>query len=55
MTDEAVVERNKRIRDIKNLYAFYLFSQHKFEDSLRLFAELGTGYLIILFCSVVDS
>lgn len=43
MTDELEVEKQKRIQNIRNLFAFELFSQFKFEDSLKIFAELGTG------------
>ncbi|KAK7506799.1 hypothetical protein BaRGS_00001650, partial [Batillaria attramentaria] len=40
--DEPPEEREKRIRNINNLYAFQLFCQHRFEESLKLFAKLGT-------------
>lgn len=40
--DEPAQEREKRVRNINNLYAFQLFCQHRFEDSLQLFAKLGT-------------
>ena len=43
MTDEPEAEKTRRIQHIRNLYAFVLFSQHRFEDSLKIFAELGTG------------
>ena len=43
MTDEPEVEKQRRIQHIRNLYAFVLFSQHRFEESLKIFAELGTG------------
>ncbi|GFN97687.1 vam6/vps39-like protein [Plakobranchus ocellatus] len=42
LADEAVSEKEKRIRNIKNLYAFDLFCQRRFGESLSLFAKLGT-------------
>ena len=43
MTEEAEVDKQQRINYIRNLYAFDLFVQHRFEESLRIFAELRTG------------
>lgn len=43
MTEDPDEEKQKRIQQIRNLYAFDLFSQHSFDESLRIFAELGTG------------
>lgn len=43
MTNDPEEEKQKRIQHIRNLYAFDLFSQHSFDESLRIFAELGTG------------
>lgn len=40
--NEPEQEREKRIRNINNLYAFHLFCQHRFEESLQLFGKLGT-------------
>ncbi|XP_023931071.1 vam6/Vps39-like protein [Lingula anatina] len=42
MTNEEEAEKQVRIQKIQNLYAFNLFSQHRFEESLKIFAELGT-------------
>ncbi|KAK6183438.1 hypothetical protein SNE40_010920 [Patella caerulea] len=42
MTEEPELEKQKRIRNIQNLYAFDLFCQHRFEESMNLFATLGT-------------
>ncbi|ESP01601.1 hypothetical protein LOTGIDRAFT_200189, partial [Lottia gigantea] len=42
MTEEPELEKQKRIRNIQNLYAFDLFCQHRFEESMKLFAKLGT-------------
>ena len=43
MTEEDEADKKRRIQHIRNLYAFELFSQHHFEQSLKIFAELGTG------------
>ena len=43
MTDDAESDKQQRINYIRNLYAFDLFVQHRFEESLRIFAELKTG------------
>lgn len=45
MTDEPEADKQLKIKDIRNLYAFELFVQHRFEESLKIFAELGTGML----------
>ena len=45
MTEETEVEREHRVQHIRNLYAFDLFCQHRFDDSLKIFAELGTGVI----------
>ncbi|XP_071079249.1 vam6/Vps39-like protein isoform X1 [Haliotis cracherodii] len=42
MQDEPESEKEKRIRNINNLYAFDLFCQHKFEESMKIFDSLGT-------------
>ncbi|CAG5133152.1 unnamed protein product, partial [Candidula unifasciata] len=42
LAEEPESEKEKRIRNIKNLYAFDLFCQKRFEESLALFAKLGT-------------
>lgn len=43
MTDETPEEKMHRMHYIRNLYAFDLFCQHRFEESLKIFDELGTG------------
>jgi len=43
MTDEVPQEKEYRLHSIRNLYAFDLFCQHRFEDSLNIFTQLGTG------------
>ena len=43
MTDEVEADRQRRIQHIQNLYAFELFQQHRFEESMKMFAKLGTG------------
>ncbi|XP_077997895.1 vam6/Vps39-like protein [Glandiceps talaboti] len=42
MTDEAEADKQTKIQQIQNLYAFDLFSQHRFEESMQIFAKLGT-------------
>ncbi|XP_071480649.1 vam6/Vps39-like protein [Diadema antillarum] len=42
MTDEVEADRQRRIQHIQNLYAFDLFQQHRFEESMKMFAKLGT-------------
>jgi hypothetical protein len=46
MNDESSSEKEQRLHFIRNLYAFDLFCQHRFEESLNIFAELGTGNCI---------
>jgi len=43
MVVEAEQEKAKRKEHIQNLYAFEMFCQKRFEDSLQLFAQLETG------------
>ena len=43
MVVEPEQEKAARKESIQNLYAFDLFCQKKFDDSLQLFAQLGTG------------
>lgn len=47
MTEDPDEEKQKNIQKIRNLYAFNLFAQHRFDDSLKIFAELGTGKYFI--------
>lgn len=42
MTEEATEEKQRRVQHIRNLFAFDLFLQHRFDESLKIFAELGT-------------
>ncbi|KAJ8308553.1 hypothetical protein KUTeg_013427 [Tegillarca granosa] len=42
MTDEPTDEKDKRINSIQNLYAFELFCNRKFEESMQIFAKLET-------------
>lgn len=42
LSKEPESEKDKRIKNIKNLYAFELFCQRRFDESLTLFAKLGT-------------
>ena len=48
MQEEPDSEKEKRIRNINNLYAFDLFCQHKFEESMKIFDTLGTGNYVSL-------
>jgi len=50
MTDEVPQEKEYRLYSIRNLYAFDLFCQHRFEDSLNIFTQLGTGLYLLLVC-----
>ena len=53
MNDESSMEKEQRLHFIRNLYAFDLFCQHRFEESLNIFAELGTGnvaVIVLKFC-----
>jgi len=50
MTDEIPQEKEYRLHSIRNLYAFDLFSQHRFEESLSIFTQLGTGLYTLLAC-----
>lgn len=43
MVVEPEQEKATRKENIQNLYAFDLFCQKKFDDSLQLFAQLETG------------
>lgn len=47
MTEEVEADKQMRIQNIQNLYAFELFQQERFEESMKLFAKLSTGWLII--------
>ncbi|XP_055878560.1 vam6/Vps39-like protein [Biomphalaria glabrata] len=42
LADEEPTEKQTRMQNIKNLYAFHLFCQMRFDESLTLFAKLGT-------------
>ena len=39
-------EKTKRKESIQNLFAFDMFCQKRFDDSLQLFAQLETGQFI---------
>lgn len=43
MKDDSDSEKQQQIHHIKNLYAFYLFCQKRFDESMQVFAKLGTG------------
>ncbi|KAJ8045113.1 Vam6/Vps39-like protein [Holothuria leucospilota] len=42
MTEEVEADKQMRIQHIQNLYAFELFQQERFDDSMKLFARLST-------------
>ena len=46
MVVEPEQEKAKRRERIQNLFAFDMFCQKRFDDSLQLFAQLETGWLI---------
>lgn len=43
MKDDSDNEKQQQIHHIKNLYAFNLFCQKRFDESMQVFAKLGTG------------
>lgn len=43
MKDDADSEKRQQIHHIQNLYAFNLFCQKRFDESMQVFAKLGTG------------
>lgn len=40
---EEGVDKDSCIHDIRYRFAFHLFTQHRFEESLKIFTELNTG------------
>ncbi|KAL0969488.1 hypothetical protein UPYG_G00227960 [Umbra pygmaea] len=42
MKDDAEGDKRQQIHHIQNLYAFNLFCQKRFDDSMQVFAKLGT-------------
>lgn len=42
MKDETDADKKQQIHHIQNLYAFNLFCQKRFDDSMQVFAKLGT-------------
>lgn len=44
--DETDEVKNKRINDIKHLYAFHLYCQRKFEEAMDIYGEINAGRLI---------
>lgn len=43
MKDDSDGDKKQQINHIQNLYAFNLFCQKRFDDSMQVFAKLGTG------------
>lgn len=50
MKDDSDGDKKRQIHDIQSLYAFNLFCQKKFDDSMQVFAKLGTGRVKHLDC-----
>uniref|UniRef100_A0A8C9EIR6 CNH domain-containing protein n=1 Tax=Pavo cristatus TaxID=9049 RepID=A0A8C9EIR6_PAVCR len=51
MKDDSDSEKRQQIHHIKNLFAFNLFCQKRFDESMQVFAKLGTGKCLMLpFC-----
>lgn len=46
MKDDSDNEKQQQIHHIKNLYAFNLFCQKRFDESMQVFAKLGTGNVL---------
>uniref|UniRef100_A0A915IVF3 CNH domain-containing protein n=1 Tax=Romanomermis culicivorax TaxID=13658 RepID=A0A915IVF3_ROMCU len=49
--DEKVVnqkEKDERISEIRNLYAFHLFEQRRFKDSMSIFGEINAEVLYVI-------
>lgn len=42
MTEEVEADKQMRIQNIQNLYAFQLFQEERFEESMKLFTKLST-------------
>lgn len=43
MKDDSDGDKKQQINHIQNLYGFNLFCQKRFDDSMQVFAKLGTG------------
>lgn len=43
MKDDSDDDKKQQINHIQNLYGFNLFCQKRFDDSMQVFAKLGTG------------
>lgn len=48
MKDDSDGDKKQQIHHIQNLYAFNLFCQKRFDDSMQVFAKLGTGTAALL-------
>lgn len=46
MKDDSDADKRPQIHHIQNLFAFNLFCQKRFDDSMQVFAKLGTGEFI---------
>ncbi len=43
MKDDSDADKRPQIHHIQNLFAFNLFCQKRFDDSMQVFSKLGTG------------
>ncbi|CAG5866816.1 unnamed protein product [Menidia menidia] len=48
MKDDSDGDKKQQIHHIQNLYAFNLFCQKRFDDSMQVFAKLGTGKCCVI-------
>jgi len=47
--DKFVGEKQKRVTEIKNMFAFHLFCRKQFREAMRLFEEINAGDCLDLF------
>lgn len=50
MKEDSDGDKRQQIHHIQNLYAFNLFCQKRFDESMQVFAKLGTGRLVWAVC-----
>ncbi|OUC48539.1 hypothetical protein D917_06093 [Trichinella nativa] len=48
MINDRGIEREKRIRDVKNLYAFHLFTQRRFQEAFDIYSETRAEVLYVI-------
>lgn len=54
MKDDSDDDKKQQINHIQNLYGFNLFCQKRFDDSMQVFAKLGTGMAPLVVDSSID-